>query len=103
MGFLPPPGATSSPSRRSAFSIRVSKARAASAVERAALVKMLQCVGTKAPAQKRRDKQIRLFACAARVFVEANETVAGTEALVFADGTCILQHDIFLKNGVQEV
>ncbi|HNU99811.1 MAG TPA: hypothetical protein PKK20_07705 [Verrucomicrobiota bacterium] len=66
-------------------------------VERKALVKMLQCVGKKAPSQKRREKQVRLSACAARVFVEANETTAGTEALVLEDGTCFLSQDIFLK------
>jgi hypothetical protein len=43
-------------------------------VGRKAPVKMLQCVGKKAPSQKRREKQVRLSACAARVFVEANQT-----------------------------
>jgi hypothetical protein len=66
-------------------------------VDRKALVKMLQCVGKKHPTQTRRDKQVRLSACAARVFVETNQTTAGTEALVFEDGTCFLQQDIFLK------
>ncbi len=36
-------------------------------VELKALIKMLQCVGKKAPAQKRREKQVRLSACAARM------------------------------------
>ena len=66
-------------------------------VERKALVKMLQCVGKKHPTQTRRDKQVRLYACAARVFVDANHTTAGTEALVFEDGTCFLQQSVFLK------
>lgn len=66
-------------------------------VERATLVKMLELVGRKAPTQKRRDKQVRLSACAARVFVEANQSTAGIEALVFADGRCVLAHDTFLK------
>jgi hypothetical protein len=66
-------------------------------VDRAALVKMLQSVAKKAPAQKRRDKNVRLSACAARVFVEANQTTAGVEALVFVDGTCFLHLDVFLK------
>ena len=66
-------------------------------IERKALVKMLQCVGKKHPTQTRRDKQVRLSACAARVFVEANQTTGGTEALVFEDGTCFLQQNIFLK------
>jgi hypothetical protein len=58
---------------------------------------MLVSVGKKSPASKRRDKIVRLSACAARVFVEANQTTAGIEALVFADGTCELPHDVFLK------
>lgn len=66
-------------------------------VERAALVKMLELVGKQSPGRKSRDKEVRLSACAARVFVEANETVAGIEALVLADGTCLLPHDVFLK------
>ena len=66
-------------------------------VERKALVKMVQCVGKKVPSQKRRENRVRLSACAARVFVEANQTTAGTEALVFEDGTCFIQQDIFLK------
>jgi hypothetical protein len=37
-------------------------------VEREALVKMLQYVGKKHPTQTRHDKQVRLSACAARVF-----------------------------------
>ena len=42
-------------------------------------------------------QQVRLSACAARVFVEADQATAGTEALVFEDGTCFLQQNIFLK------
>ncbi len=61
------------------------------------MVKMLELVGKKMPAKKRRDMMVRLSACAARVFVEANETTAGIEALVFEDGTCTLAHDVFLK------
>ena len=41
-------------------------------LERATLVKMLELVGKQAPAKKRRDKQVRLSACTAGVFVEAN-------------------------------
>ena len=40
-------------------------------IDRRALVKMLELIGKKTPTQKRRDKQVRLFAFAARVFVEA--------------------------------
>ena len=66
-------------------------------VERAALVKMLKLTGGKSPSQKRRDRLVRLSACAARVFVEANEMTGGVEALVLEDGTCLLGHDVFLK------
>lgn len=58
---------------------------------------MLEVIGRKSPSQKNRDKQVRLSACAARVFVEANESTGGTEALVFEDGTCLLEHKTFLK------
>jgi hypothetical protein len=66
-------------------------------IERAALVKMLEVIGRKAPSKKRRDKEMRLSACAPRVFVEANESTGGVEALVFEDGTCLLSHKTFLK------
>jgi Domain of unknown function (DUF6883) len=66
-------------------------------VDRAALVKMLEVIGRKAPSKKWRDKDVRLSACGARVFVEANESTGGIEALVFEDGTCLLEHRIFLK------
>ena len=66
-------------------------------VERKLLVKMLQCIGKKHPTQTRRDEQVLLSACAARVFVEANQTTAGTETLVFEDGTCFLQQKMFLQ------
>ena len=66
-------------------------------VERAVPVKMLELVGKKTPTQKRRDKSVRLSACAARVFVEANDSTAGIEALVLEDGTCLLPYDHFLK------
>jgi hypothetical protein len=40
---------------------------------------------------------VRLLACAPRVFVEANESTGGIEAMVFKDGTCFLEHKTFLK------
>jgi len=58
---------------------------------------MLELIGKKTPTQKRRDKQVRLFACAARVFVEANESTGGIEALVFKDGSCLLPFTVFLE------
>ena len=66
-------------------------------VERSTLIKMLQLVGRKMPAQKRRDQQVRLSAWAARVFVEANQSTGGVEALVLQEGTCLLPHDVFVK------
>ena len=57
-------------------------------IERKRLVKMLEIVRRKLPGQKRKDKEVRLYACAARVFVEANGVTAGEEALVLRDGGC---------------
>jgi hypothetical protein len=53
---------------------------------------MLKLVGRKMPYAKRSEPLVRLSACAARVFVGANETVAGVEALVFEDGARTLAH-----------
>jgi len=39
---------------------------------------------------KGRDDRLRLWACAARVFVESNGVIAGTESLVLEDGACIM-------------
>lgn len=50
------------------------------------LRKMVKTVGKKMPGQRKADLNIRVLACSARVFVESNETVAGVESLVFADG-----------------
>lgn len=57
-------------------------------IERKRLVKMLESVRRKLPGQKKKDKEVRLYACAARVFVEANGVTAGEEALVLRDGGC---------------
>lgn len=59
------------------------------------LLNMLKQVSKKQPWAKRHDKVLRLSACAARVFVEANETVAGIEALVLQDGACTLDRTMF--------
>lgn len=56
---------------------------------------MLKQVSKKQPWVKRHDQVLRLSACAARVFVESNETVAGIEALVFEDGICSLDRTSF--------
>src|ERR1017187_8587137 len=66
-------------------------------IERAPFVKVLEVIARKAPSKKWRDKEVRLSACAPRVFVEANESTGGVEALVFDDGTCLLSHKTFLK------
>jgi len=66
-------------------------------IELKTLVKMVETVGKKMPGQKRAQNSLRLFACAARVFVEANETVAGVEALVLEDGSCVLPRVAFMK------
>jgi hypothetical protein len=42
-------------------------------IERKRLIKMLEAVRRKLPGQKKKDKEVRLFACAAYVFVEAGE------------------------------
>lgn len=66
-------------------------------VELPALVKMIRQVGKKVPGQKFADSTLRLYACAARVFVEANQAVAGMEALVLEDGSCTLPIGLFLQ------
>ncbi|MSR67187.1 MAG: hypothetical protein EXS24_07440 [Pedosphaera sp.] len=66
-------------------------------LELPALIKMVQQAGKKMPGQKRADQTLRLYACAARVFVESNQTVAGMEALVLKDGGCTLPREVFLK------
>lgn len=58
---------------------------------------MLDVISRKSPDKKWRDKEVRLSACDARVFVEANESAGGVEALVFEDGTCLLNHKLFLQ------
>ncbi len=65
-------------------------------IELKVFIKMVQQVGKRMPGQKKADADVRLFACAARVFVESNQTIAGTEALVFEDGQCILPRARFL-------
>jgi len=66
-------------------------------LELPALVKMVQQVGKKMPGQKRADPALRLYACAARVFVECNQTGAGMEALVLEEGGCTLPRELFVK------
>jgi hypothetical protein len=56
---------------------------------------VLEVIGRKAPSKKWRDKEVRLFACAPRVFVAANESTGGIEASVLEDRTCFLTHKTF--------
>jgi hypothetical protein len=46
-------------------------------IDRKRLVKMLESVRRKLPGAKKKDKDVRIYACAARVFVEANGVTAG--------------------------
>lgn len=66
-------------------------------VERKALEKMLKQVGKRMPGTKRSDSVLRLSACSARVFVQANGVTAGIEALVFEDGTCTLDRKLLTQ------
>ena len=65
-------------------------------IDRKRLVKMLEIVRRKLPGAKKKNKDVRIYACAARVFVEANGMTAGEESLVFQDGGCILPLERFL-------
>jgi hypothetical protein len=55
-------------------------------VELKRLIKMIESVRRKLPGAKKKDKDVRIYACAARVFVEANGVTVGEEALVLRDG-----------------
>lgn len=65
-------------------------------IEQKRLVQMLEMVRRKLPGQKKKDKTLRIYACAARVFVEANGMTVGQEALVLRDGGCLQPLDHFL-------
>jgi hypothetical protein len=65
-------------------------------IELKTFTKMIKTVGKKMPGQKKADADVGLSACAARVFVAANQTVAGIEALVFEDGQCVLDRKRFV-------
>lgn len=59
-------------------------------IERAELIGMVRHT-------KGRDNHLRVWACAARVFVESNGVVAGTEAIVVEDGGFTIPRKPFLK------
>jgi len=66
-------------------------------IERQRLIKMLKSVDRKLPGVKHKDANLRIYACAARVFVEANGQTAGEEALVLRDGGCTQPAKQFLE------
>jgi hypothetical protein len=66
------------------------------AVELKPFLKMIDLVGKKMPNARRTDQSLRLIAAQARVFVESNQTVAGVESLVLAEGQCALPLTKFL-------
>lgn len=66
-------------------------------IGRVALVKMLEVIGRKDPSKTLRDKNVRLSACAPRVFVEGNGSTGGIEALVLEDGTCLVEQKTFVR------
>jgi len=66
-------------------------------VERVALERMIDQLKCDRGVKGQRQRMMRLSACAARVFVEANGVAAGIEALVLADGGCNVPRIGFLK------
>jgi hypothetical protein len=66
-------------------------------VERVALERMVEHLKPERSVKGPRQRMMRLSACAARVFVEANGVAAGIEALVLADGACNVPRMKFLK------
>jgi hypothetical protein len=66
-------------------------------VERIALQRMVEQLKIERGVKGTSQRMMRLSACAARVFVEANGVTAGVEALVLADGACNVPRMKFLK------
>jgi hypothetical protein len=66
-------------------------------VERVALERMVEQLKTERGVKGPRQRMMRLSACAARVFVEANGVAAGIEALVLEEGACNVPRMKFLK------
>ena len=65
--------------------------------QRRVLVQMLEAIARRAPLRGRPEKMVRLSACGARVFAEANGKAVATEALVFGEGSCCLVHKTILR------
>jgi hypothetical protein len=66
-------------------------------VERVALERMIDQLQADREMKGQQQRMMRLSACAARVFAEANGVAAGIEALVLADGGCNVPRIRFLK------
>lgn len=66
-------------------------------VELVALERMVGQLKAERGVNGPRQRMMRLSACAARVFVEANGVAAGIEALVLEDGECNVPRMKFLK------
>lgn len=49
---------------------------------------MLEALAGRPAGRKKADPEVRILACLARVFVEANDVTAGVEALVIQEGAC---------------
>lgn len=56
-------------------------------IERRGLIRMVEQERARL-SRGQKDEDLKLWACAARVFVSAGGSVAGHEALVFEDGEC---------------
>ena len=67
-------------------------------IERKRLVKMVEMVRRSRPGTRTNPsaRMMRLYACASRVFVEANGMTAGEETMVLQDGGCTLSIKPFL-------
>jgi hypothetical protein len=65
-------------------------------IDRRRFIKMLESVWRKLPNQKGKQREVRIYSCAARVFVEANGVTAGEEALVLEEGSCFQSMEPFL-------
>ena len=66
-------------------------------IERKRLIKTIEHVRRELPGQKKKEKEMRLYVCAARVFVEANGITVGEETLVVREGGCRQPVEHFLS------
>lgn len=67
-------------------------------IDRKELIRMLDEMRTKLPRRKRGNSLVTLSACAARVFVAADEwSVVKSETLVLEDGECVVPSKLFTR------